>query len=179
MFRADRRGLGRLTALCAVALSIAILTGCHNMYDQPKYLPLESSTLFADNSSARPQLPDTIAQGQARTGDPMLTGISGGKPVTEMPVPVTDALVARGNERFHIFCAPCHGASGEGDGTVVKRGFSAPPSLKSDAFKQAPVGHFFDVISNGFGKMPPYNLQVPVQDRWAIVAYIRQLQSGK
>jgi mono/diheme cytochrome c family protein len=101
---------------------------------------------------------------------------SNGQDATEFPFPITREVLQRGRDRFEIYCVPCHGYTGDGDGLVVQRGFNPPPSYNSDRLRQAPVGHFFDVVTNGFGAMPSYAAQIPVQDRWAIIAYIRALQ---
>jgi cytochrome c553 len=116
------------------------------------------------------------ARGQLRADEAFYTGKSGGKPLDAFPFPVTREVLLRGQERFNIFCAPCHDRVGTGQGMVVRRGFRAPPSYPMDRLRQAPVGHFFDVMTHGFGVMSDYAAQVSPQDRWAIVAYIRALQ---
>ncbi len=146
------------------------------MADQPRYKPLARSTFFGDERSARPLVPGTVARGQLRADGEYFTGKSGGKPVDTFPFPITRESLERGQERFDIFCAPCHDRVGTGQGMVVRRGFRAPPSYHTDRLRQAPVGHFFDVITNGFGAMPDYAAEVPPRDRWAIAAYIRALQ---
>ena len=146
------------------------------MADQPKYKPLQKSTFFGDDRSARPLPPGTVARGHLNADERYYTGKSGGEPVTALPVPLTRELLARGQERFNIFCAPCHDRTGSGQGMIVRRGFRQPPSYHIDRLRQAPIGHFFDVITNGFGAMLEYSAQVPPADRWAIAAYIRALQ---
>jgi mono/diheme cytochrome c family protein len=146
------------------------------MVDQPKYKPLAASELFDDRQSARPIVPGTVAVGALRTDTPYFTGKSGGKLVDTLPVAVTKELLARGQQRFNIYCSPCHGQDGYGQGMIVRRGFRAPPSYHIDRLRNAPIGHFFDVMTNGFGVMPSYAVQVPVADRWAIAAYVRTLQ---
>jgi mono/diheme cytochrome c family protein len=154
------------------------LGGCRqDMHNQPKYIPLRESDFFADNRSERPFVDGTVARGAVEGNELLDTGKVNGELATVFPFPVTAEVMQRGQERFNIFCSPCHARTGDGDGMVVRRGFRAPPSLHVDRLRQAPPGHFFDVITNGFGAMPDYKQQVPVRDRWAIVAYIRALQA--
>ncbi len=147
-----------------------------DMHDQPKYIPLREATFFGDERSARPLVPGTVARGQLRNDTLLYTGKANGVDATVFPFPVTEQVMARGQERFNIYCSPCHGRTGLGDGMVVRRGYRHPPSLHDDRLRNAPVGHFFDVMTNGFGAMPDYAAQVQVTDRWAIAAYIRALQ---
>jgi mono/diheme cytochrome c family protein len=146
------------------------------MHDQPKYKPLRESEIFADKRSARPPVPGTVARGTLREDEAYYTGKDGKEFLTRLPMPVDPALLARGREQFEVFCSPCHGRTGRGDGMVVQRGFRKPPSYHSDRLRQMPVGYFYDVIANGFGAMSDYAAQIPVRDRWATVAYIRALQ---
>ena len=146
------------------------------MHDNPRFEPLEASTFFADGRSQRMPVPNTVARGTVHTDEQLYTGKIGGQLADTLPVPATLDLVARGRERFNVFCSPCHGQTGRGDGMVVQRGFRAPPTFHSDRLRAAPVGYYFDVITNGFGAMQDYASQVPVADRWAIAAYIRALQ---
>ena len=148
------------------------------MHNQPKYIPLRESEFFADHRSERPLVDGTVARGDREADDLLYTGKVDGQDSTVFPFPVTWDVMTRGQERFDIFCSPCHARTGNGDGMVVRRGFRAPPSLHVDRLRQAPVGHFFDVMTNGFGAMPDYRAQVPVRDRWAIIAYIRALQAS-
>ena len=151
--------------------------GCRqDMHDQPKYVPLRESTFFADSRSARPVVEGTVARGQLREDELTYTGKVNGQDTTVFPAPVTAQTMARGRERFEIYCSPCHGSTGQGDGMVVLRGYRRPPSFHQDRLRRAPVGHFFDVITNGFGAMPDYASQVRAEDRWAIIAYVRALQ---
>jgi mono/diheme cytochrome c family protein len=160
--------------LAALLLTIA---GCRqDMHNQPKYIPLRESTFFSDSRSARPLVAGTVAQGQLRDDPLLYAGKENGTDATVFPFAVDPAVMARGRERYEIFCSPCHGRTGQGDGMVVRRGFRPPPTFHQDRLRDAPVGHFFDVITNGFGAMPDYASQVKVTDRWAIVAYIRALQ---
>ena len=175
MWRPERRSLGWLCAMAGCAL---IAAGCtQKMALQPSYRPYQPSDFFDDGTSARPIPADTVARGHLQDDTLLFTGKDdSGQDSTDLPFPVTSAVLVRGQQRFEIYCAPCHGYTGDGDGVVVQRGFNPPPSYNTDRLRQAPVGHFFDVITNGFGAMPSYADQVPVQDRWAIVAYIRALQ---
>jgi mono/diheme cytochrome c family protein len=143
---------------------------------QPKIKPLEPSPFFSDGRSARPPVPDTVSQGEARTDSLLYTGKVNNKDADIFPYPVTESVLARGHERFDIYCAVCHGRVGDGQGMIVKRGFPAPPSYHIDRLRKSPVGHFYDVITNGYGIMYSYGDRIPVKDRWAIVAYIRALQ---
>ena len=151
-----------------------------DMHDQPKYRPYASSTLFSDGKSARPLVANTVARGWLREDPVMYRGRVSNAPdaefVTSLPVPVTKALLERGHERFNIYCSPCHDQLGHGDGMIPQRGYKHPPSYHTDRLRQKPVGYFFDIISKGFGVMPSYANRVPVDDRWAIVSYIRVLQ---
>jgi len=156
-----------------------LAAGCRqDMHNQPKVKPLRESDFFGDRRSARPLVEGTVARGDEDGDEFYATGMVDGQPVTEFPFAVTPEVMARGRERFDIFCSPCHGRTGDGDGMVVRRGFRAPPSFHIDRLRQQPVGHFFDVITNGFGAMPDYKTQVPVRDRWAIAAYVRALQAS-
>ena len=146
------------------------------MHDQPKLEPLETSSFFDDAQASRPVVSGTVARGQGMQDSPLSTGRSNGELVDELPVALTAGLLNRGRERFDIFCANCHGRTGNGAGMIVQRGFRRPPSLHIDRLRGAPLGHYFGVISQGFGAMPSYGHQIPVRDRWAIVAYVRALQ---
>jgi hypothetical protein len=163
--------------LSVAALAAIWLTGCRqDMHDQPRYEPLEANPFFADRRASRPQVKDTIARGQLREDEHLYTGMINGEPVTTFPFPVTRAIIERGRQRFEIFCTPCHGRLGNGQGMVTQRGFRHPPTYHSEQLREAPLGHFFDVISNGFGAMYSFNDRIPPADRWAIIAYIRTLQ---
>jgi hypothetical protein len=173
--------LSRKTSTLILALAVAALAaGCRqDMHDQPKFIPLRESGFYSDHRSARPLVEGTMARGHLDDDELLNTGKLGGQDATELPWPVTAGMMARGRGRFDIFCAPCHDRAGSGDGMIVRRGYRRPPSYHIDRLRQAPVGHFFDVITNGFGAMPDYRAQVPVPDRWAIVAYIRALQASQ
>ena len=175
------------------------------MARQPKYLPLERSDFFADARSARPLEPGTVARGYLRTDRRLYAGMrepeaqrarlatiigaAGVNPFTALgasltqspyvetfPFPVTPQVMERGQLRFRIFCAVCHDAAGTGRGIVVQRGFTQPPSYHIDRLRTAPVGYFYDVVTNGYGSMPSHAAEIPPRDRWAIIAYLRALQ---
>ena len=151
--------------------------GCRqDMHDQPKYVPLRESTFFADGRSARAPVAGTVARGALHDDTLLYNGKVDGADATMFPFAVDEKVMARGQERYDIFCSPCHGRTGAGDGMIVRRGYRPPPSLHVDRLRLAPVGHFFDVMTNGFGAMPDYAAQIKAEDRWAIVAYIRALQ---
>ncbi len=158
-----------LAALAAAACS-------PNMREQPRYNPLSASGLFQDGRSARPPVDGTVARGQLRRDEPFYTGKQNGAPIDKIPFPVTRQVLQRGHERFDVYCSPCHGRVGDGQGMVVQRGFQTPPSYHVERLREAPDGHFFDVMTNGFGVMASYASRVSPADRWAITAYIRALQ---
>jgi mono/diheme cytochrome c family protein len=173
---APRRFARHCRLFIAVAVT-AFLAACRqDMHDAPRYDPLEASTFFADGRASRMPLENTVARGQLREDEHLYTGKVNGQLATEFPMPVTADVMARGRERFDIFCAPCHGRTGEGDGMIVQRGFRKPPSYHEERLRTAPPGYLFDVMTNGFGAMQDYAAQVPVADRWAIAAYIRAIQ---
>ena len=158
-------------------LSLVLITGCHqDMYDQAKKEPLEASEFFKDGRVARPLVPGTIARGHLETDTPMFTGREGGQFVSDLPTKLDEQLLKQGQTLFNIYCTPCHGRIGDGDGMIVSRGFKRPPSYHSERLRGAPVGHYFDVITNGFGSMPTFKNRIAPEDRWAIVAYVRALQ---
>ncbi len=175
----------------AIALTIVLLAGCEklarNMYDQPRYRPLDPSSLFSDRGASRPAVPNTVAHSRGN-----LAGTSSGRIGAEeelrreaarraqaLPQPVTMQMLERGRNRFNIYCLPCHSPIGDGDGMVVRRGFPSPPSYHSDRLRSAPDQHFYEVITNGYGVMHSYGDRVEPEDRWAIVAYIRALQRSQ
>ena len=162
-------------ALC-VALMAATVACRQDMQDQPKFVPLRGSVFFADGRSARPLLEGTVARGQLRADTVFYTGKSGANFIDDIPFPVTRAVLDRGQERFNIYCTPCHGRLGNGLGMIVRRGLRRPPSFHTDRLRQVPDGYLYDVMTNGFGLMPDYAAQVNPRDRWAIAAYIRVLQ---
>lgn len=163
----------------ALALGLVLLAagGCRqDMYDQAKYEPLEASTFFDNGQSARPLVPGTVARGQLRTDDHLYKGKVGDTLADTFPFPIDRDVIERGRQRYDIFCSPCHGRVGDGRGMIVERGFSPPPSFHIDRLRDAPVGHFFEVITYGHGAMYSYASRVEPRDRWAITAYIRALQ---
>jgi mono/diheme cytochrome c family protein len=148
---------------------VLLLGACkQDMADQPRYDPLENSREFADGMSARTPVEGTVTRDADLTATP-----------DKFPYPITMALLQRGQQRFDIFCSPCHGRTGDGHGMVVRRGFPPPPTYHQDALRKAPDRHFYDVITNGYGAMYPYAARVEPRDRWAIVAYIRALQYSR
>lgn len=177
-------------------------SGMHEMYEQPRYDVHEPSSLWTDGDSARPQVHGTLPRsagadagsssgrkGRVRSapppgpvsgvdahGRPLAQGGPAAAPGYANPLPITPQLLARGRERFNIYCAPCHSRSGDGDGMIVRRGFPRPPSYHSARLRHAPDSHFYKVISDGYGVMYSYADRVSPHDRWAIVAYIRALQ---
>jgi mono/diheme cytochrome c family protein len=168
---------GRRGAILAFAALVVAASACRqDMHDQPKYIPLRQSAFFGDERSARPLVPGTVARGQLHEDTLLYSGKVNGADATVFPFPIDAPVMARGRERFDIYCSPCHGRTGQGDGMIVRRGFRRPPTFHQDRLRNAPVGQIFDVITNGFGAMPDYATQVPPADRWAIVAYLRALQ---
>ncbi|HEV8316508.1 MAG TPA: cytochrome c [Vicinamibacterales bacterium] len=168
---------GRSSSLAAAVACCVVLTACRqDMHDTPRYEPLEESDFFPDGRSERPLVPNTVARGLLRDDELLYTGRMNGQLANLFPMPVTAQVMSRGQERFNVYCSPCHGRTGRGDGMVVRRGFRAPTSFDDQRLREAPVGYFYDVIANGFGAMADYAAQVPVADRWAIVAYIKALQ---
>ncbi|HLG96182.1 MAG TPA: cytochrome c [Bryobacteraceae bacterium] len=153
------------------------LTACRDdMHNEPRYKPLAASVFFGDHRSARPEVEGTVARGQLRLDEARYTGKIAGQDIDEFPIPIAKEDIERGQARFNIYCTPCHGRLGDGSGMVVQRGFRQPPSYYSERLMNAPVGHYFDVISNGFGSMASYASRVTPDDRWRIIAYIRALQ---
>jgi mono/diheme cytochrome c family protein len=168
--------MGARQTFVALAL-LAMVAACRqDMHDQPKLEPMEQSSFFADGRAARPRVAGTIARDDGDETSLFHSGKVGGKPSEQFPFAVTRDDLERGRERYTIFCAPCHAASGAGDGMVVQRGMKAPPSLHDPRLRAAPPGYFFDVITNGFGAMYDYSDRIAPRDRWLITAYIRALQ---
>lgn len=146
------------------------------MQVQPKYTSLSPSSFFVDGRSARPIPANTIARGHLNDNDAFHTGAVNGTFLDTIPTPITHQLLDRGQQRFNIYCSPCHGPLGDGDGMVARRGLKIPANFHTDRLRDAPPGYLFQVITNGYGAMPDYRNQVQIADRWAIVAYIRALQ---
>lgn len=165
----------------AVLVSAAALAGCRqDMHQAPRYDPLEQSDFFADQRASRPLVEGTVARGHLRADKAFYTGKApDGAFLARVPVPVTREVLLRGQERFNIYCSPCHAATGEGNGMIVQRGFKAPPSFHVDRLRQERDGYFFDVMTNGFGVMQDYAAQLKPEDRWAVVAYLRALQFSR
>lgn len=169
------RVLDRLSPLGLIG--VLLLAGCRqDMHDQPRFKPLAKSDFYADLRSARTPVAGTVARGQLHEDSYLYTGKIGNNPGDYMPFPVTEEVLLRGRERFDIYCSPCHSRLGDGRGMIVQRGFRAPPSYHTERLRNAPLGYFFDVMTQGFGAMPEYASQISARDRWAIVAYIRALQ---
>ena len=147
-----------------------------DMHDAPRYEPLEASAFFGDGGSARALVANTVPRGYLREDELLYSGKCRASSPTCSRWPVTADVMARGQERYNVFCSPCHGRTGVGNGMIVQRGFRQPPSFHEQRLRDAPAGYFFDVMTNGFGAMQDYAAQVPVADRWAIAAYIRALQ---
>jgi len=157
-------------------LCLGIFSCQQKMADQPRYEPLQKSDFFDDGRSARPLVEGTVARGHLDADAHFYTGKINDKPVDRFPFPITKDILLRGQERYNIFCSPCHDRAGTGDGMIVRRGYRPPPSFHVDRLRSAPDGYFFDVVTRGFGVMPDYAEQIPPADRWAIVSYIRALQ---
>jgi mono/diheme cytochrome c family protein len=151
--------------------------GCRqDMQDQPKFFPQRGTTFYTDGRSVRPQVANTVARNQAHPDSYFATGLVDGKEGDGLPFPVTAQVLARGQERYNVYCTPCHSRVGNGEGMIVERGYSKAGNFHTARLRNAPLGHFFHVITNGYGSMPDYASQVTPADRWAIVAYIRALQ---
>ena len=164
----------QLTLLAALLVA---LTGCgRNMYEQAKYQEDEPSALFADGTSSRPIPDGTVSRSRGAIKASFFTGQDENGLLTEVPLDVTEAVLKRGQERFNIYCSPCHNYSGNGKGMIVQKGFVEPPSFHDPRLRASPVGYFFNVITNGYGRMYSYASRVPPADRWAIAAYIKTLQ---
>ncbi len=177
--RAQGRGSvrQRITTLSLAAISVLGLAGCRqDMHNQPKFYPQRGTTLYTDGRSARPQVVNSVARGQLDEGSYFMTGFSNGKEGDGMPMQLTPDLLARGQERYNIYCTACHSRVGNGGGIVVQRGYRPAGNFHIDRLRNAPLGHFYNVIANGYGAMPEYSAMLTVEDRWAVVAYIRALQ---
>ncbi|HYG78432.1 MAG TPA: cytochrome c [Planctomycetota bacterium] len=162
-----------MSARVLVVFALLLLAGCDEMRDRGRIKPLEPSTFFENGQSARPLVEGTIARGHLP--DLKLSG-AGHHGVTEFPMPLTRELLERGRTQYSINCTPCHGIDGYGRGMIVLRGLSAPPSFHEPRLRAAPVGHYFNVITNGYGAMYPYGYKISPEERWAVIAYIRALQ---
>lgn len=156
--------------------AFVLVVGCNDMYDGARMKPLEKNRFFADGSSARVPVEGTVARGSAVINNLLNTGKIEGRLADKFPFAITDSVMQRGQNRYSVFCTPCHGRLGDGGGMIVQRGFPRPNAFHADSVRAKPAGHYFDVMTNGFGKMYSYASSIPVHDRWAIVAYIRALQ---
>src|SRR6476646_905576 len=166
----------KATLLCLLGGLLATTACRQDMHNQPRYKPFAATDFFGDGRSARPVIADTVARGQLHIDEARFTGNVDGKDVDAFPIQITRADVERGQQRFNVFCSPCHGRLGNGHGMIVARGLRQPPSYLDQRLVDAPVGHFFDVMTNGYGAMYSYASRVPVDDRWRIASYIRALQ---
>jgi mono/diheme cytochrome c family protein len=168
--------LNKFAAFGAMAATL-VLAGCRqDMHDQPKFIPQRGSDFYADGRSVRPQVANTLARNQLHEDSYFYTGMNAGKEVDALPFPVTMQVLERGQERFNVYCTPCHSRVGNGGGMIVQRGYSPAGDLTGDRLSAAPLGHFFHVMTNGYGSMPDYSAQVTPEDRWAIAAFLRALQ---
>jgi hypothetical protein len=166
-----------LRARCGLVLGVLFVLGCtQQMAEQPRCGPLEVSDFFADERCARQPVEGTVARGWLHKDEHLYAGRVDGRVADTLPFPLTRQVLERGQERYNIYCTPCHDHLGTGDGMIVRRGFSAPPSFHDERLRQAPLGHFFDVVTHGYGAMPSYAVQVSAHDRWAIAAYVQALQ---
>ena len=166
-----------VVSLSLLLIAGGVSIGCRqDMQDQPKYIPLRPDSFFADGRSARPLPEGTVARGLLRADKAFYTGKLGNDFIDRIPFPVDRAVLVRGQERFNVYCSPCHGRLGNGLGMIVRRGLKRPPSYHIDRLRQVPLGYFYDVITNGFGAMPDYAMQIEPRDRWSVAAYIRVLQ---
>jgi mono/diheme cytochrome c family protein len=172
-----RTALRRTAFVLGALLGLFLLASCReDMQNQPKFIPLRENTFYRDDRSARPLIEGTVARGQLEDDPLLYTGKVNGEEADQFPFPITEKDLARGRERFNIYCSPCHSQLGDGNGMIVQRGFKKPPSYFDPRLMKAPVGHFFNVMTYGRGAMADYSAQVPVADRWRIAAYIRALQ---
>lgn len=166
----------RRNLIVVVLLALGAGACRQDMHDTPRYEAYESSAFFADGKAARPTPTGTVARGWLREDEALYTGRANGELVAEFPFPVAQADLQRGRDRYDIYCTPCHGALGDGQGMVVQRGLRRAASYHQDRLRDEKVGYFYDVVTNGFGAMQGYAEQIPVRDRWLIVAYVRALQ---
>lgn len=174
--RGSRSGRATTVKFACAILAFVVAACRQDMHDQPRFKPYAKNDFFEDRRSARPLPEGTVARGALRADAALYAGKQGKDFVASFPVSVDEKLLRRGHERFDIYCSPCHGRTGAGNGMVVQRGFKQPPSLHIERLRRVPPGYLFDVMTNGFGAMQDYAAQVPVADRWAIAAYVRALQ---
>ena len=167
----------RRATFATAALSLLFVAGCRqDMQDQPKFFPQRGTAFYADGRSVRPQVENTVARNQLHEDGYFYTGLVNGKEGDGMPFPATLQVLERGQEQYNVYCTPCHSRVGNGIGMIVQRGYMKAGSFHTARLESAPLGHFFHVISNGYGAMPDYSGQIVPADRWAIVAYIKALQ---
>ena len=174
-------GPARAAAICLLAV-LGTVAGCEreDMHNQPRHELYEESDFFADGMAARPRVEGTVARGQLPPNDPLLVSRApGGGYVAEYPFEITRGALDRGRQRYDIYCSMCHGATGYGDGMIVRRGFVRPPSFHDQRLRDAAPGYFVDVIEHGFGAMYSYGDRVPPEDRWKIAAYVKTLQLSR
>ncbi len=170
------RVMRTMTAGSAMA-AMLVLAGCRqDMHNQPKFIPQRGTTFFADGRSARPQVENTVARDQLHEDTYFYTGMVAGKEADGLPIELNMATLERGQERYNIYCTPCHSRVGNGNGMIVQRGYKPAGNFHTDRLRAAPLGHFFSVMTNGYGAMPDYSAQLTPADRWAVAAYIRALQ---
>ena len=166
--------------LPALLALIFVTAGCRiDMHVQPYYRPLTKSDFFADGRSSRLPVDGTVARGDLRDDTYFYTGKVNGNLGDTMPYPLTKEVLERGRDRFNVYCTPCHGRVGDGNGFIPSRGLRHPPSYHIDRLRKVPLAYFFDVMTNGFGVMQDYSAQIPPRDRWAIAAYVRALQMSQ
>ncbi len=169
-----------LSSVAMLALFVLLGTSCRqDMHDQPKYKPLGANRFFVDGRDARPIPAGTIARDELDDDDSFHSGEAGGAFLDSIPLKVDSKLLNRGRERFDIYCSPCHGRTGDGNGMVAQRGVKIPANFQTERLREVPPGYIYQVIKNGYGAMGDYGDQVPVNDRWAIVAYVRALQLSR
>ncbi|HHB90477.1 MAG TPA: cytochrome c [Anaerolineae bacterium] len=169
--------LRRAGLIGAMVLALVVLSGCTmTMRQQPRVDPYRPAPFFGNERSALPPVEDTVPYGEARLDAFLYTGQVDGQYVEAFPFEITQEDLEYGRQRYEIYCAPCHGFTGNGDGMIVQRGFRAPQSFNQDRLREAAPGYFFYAITNGFGAMPSYANRIPVRDRWLIIAYIKALQ---
>jgi cbb3-type cytochrome c oxidase subunit III len=174
------RSVARVVMIACMGAVAMLLFGCRlDMHVQPKYLPYEPTDFFGDGRSERQPVPGTVARGQLRVDELMFSGRENGVIADKFPFPITKADLDRGRERYNVYCTPCHDYTGSGQGMIVQRGFPQPPSYHIQRLRDAPVGHFYEVMTNGFGAMYSYAARVEPADRWRIAAYIRVLQLSR
>jgi hypothetical protein len=167
----------RAVATVGAMAAMLVLAGCRqDMHNQPKFVPQRGTTFFADGRSVRPQVENTVGRDQLHQDAYFYTGLEDGKEGDGLPIPLTEATMERGQERYNVYCTPCHSRVGNGNGMIVQRGYKPAGNFHTDRLRNAPLGHFFAVMSNGYGAMPDYSAQLTPEDRWAVAAYVRALQ---